>query len=602
MAADYGFKIDVSGNSLKQMKDIEDAIKKLGGTVKDTSSDIKENFGGIGEAAKSLQSTLIEAFSVYEIYNFGKELMHLAAEFQGFDNVIKYSSEGIVDNAKNIDYLNDAVVRLHLPMEQAFQTFSEMQAGFFGTGIEGEKLRKVFEGVSEAATVMHLSPDAFSRTAYAMKEIGELGTVQMRQMRMLAMALPGSMNIAAQSMGMTTMQFHEAMKKGQIQSSIFLPKFAAALTTHFNPGLENAGKSLISQINDEKNSVLKTMLDMGNSLMPLWLDILQTVSSVMHDIKSLWDGLTGNSNFVNFLKEVFDWAVKLIPIWLAYRGVMAAVGIVTSVFSVENGILTASLGEVTVMTDGATFAFEGLSSAIASTGIGALVIGLGLVIEKLISMNEELDAAIDKKYKLSESDDQFKSLADQAAAIKEQYSIYDKLDPDAKSKLKNDVAQYNKEAAGKAPVFDVRREHLAHDAQKNKPILGSFMDNLFINKLGLAADSLKENAKTMAGYVNFIAQDNDFKKNTQAIQQMAKKIGAPPKDKYDSFGASKSQSLNTSNLSGASGGLGSAKSVFIRIGVLQQNNGVKESQSSADQAVQKIIEAINGFDQSVNSQ
>jgi len=336
--------------------------------------------------------------------------------------------------------------------------------------------------------------------------------------------------------------------------------------------------------------------------MPLWLDILQTVSSVMHDIKSLWDGLTGNSNFVNFLKEVFDWAVKLIPIWLAYRGVMAAVGIVTSVFSVENGILTASLGEVTVMTDGATFAFEGLSSAIASTGIGALVIGLGLVIEKLISMNEELDAAIDKKYKLSESDDQFKSLADQAAAIKEQYSIYDKLDPDAKSKLKNDVAQYNKEAAGKAPVFDVRREHLAHDAQKNKPILGSFMDNLFINKLGLAADSLKENAKTMAGYVNFIAQDNDFKKNTQAIQQMAKKIGAPPKDKYDSFGASKSQSLNTSNLSGASGGLGSAKSVFIRIGVLQQNNGVKESQSSADQAVQKIIEAINGFDQSVNSQ
>lgn len=609
---DYGFTLKVEDLTSSQMKKIEQSIKSLGGTVKSATAGIQEDFNGLAESANKLQRTLIEAFSVYEIYNFGKELLHLTAEFQGFENVIKYSSEGIVDNARNVGYLTNAIDRLHLPMEEAFKDFSEMQAGFFGTGIEGEKLRKVFEGVGEAASVMHLTPEAFSRTTFAMKEIGELGTVQMRQMRMLAFALPGSMNIAASAMGMTMEKFHEQMKKGAISSADFLPKFAAALTAHFSPGLGNAGQSLISQINDEKNSIIKTMLDMGNSLMPLWKDILTTVSEAMKEIQGLWNGLTGNTNFVVFLKAIFDWGVKLLPIWLTYKGVMLGITFIMPIYTELQEAMTLATMANASATELASVAFEGLSSAIASTGIGALVVGIGLLVENLISMNKELDDAIDKKYRLSESKNDFKSIADQATAIKEQYSVFNSLDPLAKKKLAADVGEFLKETRNKIPVLDQRAMHIDSAAAVKRPGfieafgggagVGNGIGGLFAGlhqkhentKFAESAAEMSANIKQLG--FNFV--------DIKTIGQALKKQGYKP-TLYASTGgegsSGKDQAYNTSNLSGAAGGLGQAKIIHIQIGVVQQNNGVSESKTQAEEAVQLLIREINNLSDSQNS-
>src|ERR1700748_2221069 len=134
---DYGFTMSVKDLTSAQMKQIENSIKSASSTVKTETSNMQDSFGKLGESASQLKTMLIEAFSVYEIYNFGKELLGVTTEFQSFTNVIKYSSDGIVDNAQNISYLNDAIGRLHLPMRQAYEQFSEMQAGMVGTGIEG---------------------------------------------------------------------------------------------------------------------------------------------------------------------------------------------------------------------------------------------------------------------------------------------------------------------------------------------------------------------------------------------------------------------------------------------------------------------------------
>lgn len=613
--SNYGFTIQVNNLASTELKKIQEAIKGVSSTAKVETGQIQDSFVSLGDSAQKMGRYIIEAFSIYEIYSFGKELMHLAAEFQGFDNVIKYSSEGIVDNANNINYLNDAITRLHLPMKETYQSFSEMQAGFYGTGIEGDKLRKVFEGVAEASTVLHLTPDKFSNVTFALKEIGELGTLQMRQMRMLAFALPGSMNIAAQAMGMTTEQLHAAMKKGQIQSSVFLPKFAEALTQHFHPGLANAGKSLISQINDEKNSLLKLMLDMGNSLMPLWLDILQTVSNVFKEIKTLWDGLTGNSNFVNFLKMIFDWAVKLIPIWITYKAIMIATGIATSIFSVENGTLTASLGEVTVMTDGTTVAMEGLSSAIASTGIGALVIGLGLAIEKFIEWNSQIKDTADGLMKIGEITSKFQQTNKVVQDIQLATSNWANLSKDQKQSIINDAHQALSGAtADTAKLFNpgLRRNRSERDSTKSLldtvsgssiPILRSIplLRGRTLDSLTTITDRMNSNVDTTAKAVTGMS------KNISVLNDVIKKgvkEGIIPTNKPSGgkgIGGGET-AINTSNLAGASGGLGSAKTVNIRIDTFQKNEGVRESKSQADQAIEKLTELINGFISSENAQ
>lgn len=634
----YGFEMSVKDLTSPQIKQIENSIKSLGGTVQSQTKQMQESFGGLGEAAQTMGRYIVEAFSVYEIYNFGKELMNVATEFQSFTNVIKYSSNGIVDNSENINYLNDAITRLHLPMKQAYEQFSEMQAGMVGTGIQGDKLRKVFEGVAEAATVMHLNPDKFSRTTYALKEIGELGTVQMRQMRMLAIALPGAMSIASQSLGMTSEQFHKAMKGGQINSADFLPKFAAGLTKRFNPGLENAGKSLMSQINDEKNAVLKLMLDMGNSLEPLFLDILHTVKHAMEELKNVWSSLTGNSNFVESLKFIFDWAVKLVPIWAAYKGVVMGWSVATRAAAYVQGLfasetilstaaITANYGALvgakievigfgsslvgtTAATEGTVVAMAGLKAALLSTGIGAFVIGLGLVVEKLISMNEELDKTIDKKYQLSDTKDQFKSISDVAASIKERYSVFNKLDPAEKSLLASDVKQFIANTSGKLPVLNKRTSDLSNDATKNgtatlgdKVIgmanFGGYNFGAFLSNGLQTASKTKDAATEISSGLKSLISNFDAIK---VIGQQIKAKGIKPSD--GGFGGNspgKENAINTSNLAGAAGGLGQAKTIIQHIGVVQQNNGVKESKDKTDEVLQKLIELINGFSDSANA-
>lgn len=606
--SDYGFTIKVEDLTSSQMKKIEDAVKSLGGTVKNVTDESKNQFNSLAESAKEVGRVLVEAFSVYELYNFGKELLHLTAEFQGFENVIKYSSEGIVDSSRNMDYLNGAIARLHLPMKETYESFSEMQAGFYGTGIEGEKLRKVFEGIATASSVLHLNPEQFSRTTYALKEIGELGTVQMRQMRMLAFALPGAMNIAARSMGMTSAQFHEAMKKGEIKSSDFLPKFAESLSEHFTPGLGNAGKSLIAQMNDEKNSILKLMLDMGDKLTPLFSHILSTISSVVGQIKSVWDSLTANTGFVNGLKLIFDIAVKLLPIWIAYRAVMAANAAITAIFSYENGILAATMGSLTIMTDGSTVATEGFGAAIASTGIGAFAVAIGLVIEHLISMNAELDKTIDKKYKLSESKDQFKSINDQAESIKERYKVFNQLSDEDRKKLAQDVGEFMTETRSKIPLFNQRGAALDSGAHKgygkSTGAAAFFGANLWKS---VTDSTYQAGQKTVEASKEFNKNLNSLGGTFVAIkeigQQMRAKGYTPSRYKSSvELTNGKDAALNTSNLSGASGGLGQAKMIHINIGVMQQNNGVKETKSEAAQAVELLIRELNNMSSSENSQ
>lgn len=639
--SDYGFTMRVDDLTSTQLKNIENSIKSLGGTVNTQTSAMNESFGKLGEAAQSMGRYIVEAFSVYEIYNFGKELLNVATEFQNFTNVIKYSSNGLVDNSDNINYLNDAITRLHLPMRQAYEQFSEMQAGMVGTGIEGDKLRKVFEGVSEAATVMHLNADKFSRTTYALKEMGELGTVQARQMRMLAIALPGAMSIAAKAMGMTSEQFHKAMKGGQINSADFLPKFAEGLTKRFHGGLENAGHSLMAQINDEKNSILKLMLDMGDTLEPLFLDILHTVRSAMEGIKNAWDGLNGNSNFVNTLKFIFDWAVKLVPIWAVYRAGVMAWNIATSAAATIQGLFAsetilstaaimsnygalagakvevagfgASLVGTTTATEGTVVAMAGLKGALISTGIGAFVVALGLVVDKLIDMNAELDKTIDKKYQLTDTKEQFSNISGLAASIKERYAVFKSLDKDEKSLLASDVQEFISRTQGKLPVLNKRSADLSDSASKktNPSIgdkiigaagLGGFDLSTFLSQGTQASIKTKDAAKEIStGLKGVTSNFGDIK----VIAQKLKKQGiVASKGGFSGSGSAGAESaINTSNLAGASGGLGQAKIIHIAFnGPFQQNNGVKESKNQADAAIEKMVEIINNFSDSVNSQ
>lgn len=640
--ADYGFSLNVGSNVVSQMSKIEASMRGATNTIKSAGTEISGTFQSIGHAADEMKGYLIGAFTIHEIYAFGQELLHLTAEFQGFENVIKYSSYGIVDAAANTTYLEDAIDRLHLPIKEATESFSEMEAGFFGTGIEGDKLRKVFEGVAEAASVLHLNPAQFSRVTFALKEVGELGTLQARQLRMLSFALPGAGNLAADAMGMSSAQLHEAMKKGEIKSSEFLPKFADALQKHFEAGLGNAGESLISQINDEKNTIVELMVDMGNTLTPLFSDILKTVGDGMRSLKSIWDNISANGTFVNSLKTIFDWSVKLVPIWIGYRAAMAAWNGITALSAIVEGLFTrevvantaatwsnygamsaariqvtgfgASMATTGVEVQAATGAMVGLQSLISSFSVGVMVVGLGLIIENFIEWNKQIDDAVEGMSHIKEITSTADKNKETDKMIDYKFSNLLDLEPSEKGKLYTDVqSQIAKASDDYSTAFyklGQNKEELA-DFQNRHPeagalnIAGAEGSTLPDKKLSAEYTGLKDAIEKNTGIVSEYTKSlSELKAKKDILDAFGIKPYVPGKSEFgDESGSLKNSAINTSNLAGAAGGLGQAKQITINIsGPIQQNNGVKESKSEADDAVEQLIRMINNIaDSSQNS-
>ena len=166
------------------------------------SDSLERGMDSLSDTIKEVGVAMGIAFGIEKIFEVGKEILNVTAEFEGYANRIKFASENTADATLNMAFLNDEVARLHLPMKEVNEQFSEMQAGLVGTGIEGAKLRTLFDGISTAAATLHLGPYQLQRTMYDLKEIGEIG-LNARIEKSLATALPGINDIVKKTFGKT---------------------------------------------------------------------------------------------------------------------------------------------------------------------------------------------------------------------------------------------------------------------------------------------------------------------------------------------------------------------------------------------------------------
>lgn len=376
------------GDNVSFTLSLKDMFSKTIQDANEHANKFESSMDRIHESLMHLGSAIGIGFGIHKIIEFGKELFNTTAEFEGYRNVIKYASLDQQDAATNVGYLENAIHRLHLPMKESYEQFSELQGGMYGTGIEGQKLRDVFEGISEASLVMHMNADQFSRTVYALKEVGELGSLQTRQMRMLALALPGAMNLAAESMHMNTKRFHEAMKSGEISAGVFLQNFSAKLKEHFGSGIANASNSLIALANDTKTQFTELMLQMGEDLRPTFVSLLHSVIDLVGKLKELWTWLM---NHQSVLRDLKDLIIVTAGAWTVYKIAQLGALTITKLNVLWEGIQYAS---ITLLGDGMLTAsvftklWAGsqvlLNAALTANPIGAIIMAIAALVAAIV--------------------------------------------------------------------------------------------------------------------------------------------------------------------------------------------------------------------------
>jgi hypothetical protein len=114
-------------------------------------------------------------------------------------------------------------------------------------------------------------------------------------------------------------------------------------------------------------------------------------------------------------KELQEVINKTTAVTAIANGVQQLADIVTGNSAVKVGILTAAKSVYTFVTNGATVATRAFRAALVSTGIGALVVALGFLVEKLLSTENQTDETTESLKRLKAATDATAASARQAA-------------------------------------------------------------------------------------------------------------------------------------------------------------------------------------------
>ena len=152
--------------------------------------------------------------------------LEAAIELSRVEKVLKFVTGSSYSAAKALSYVRSSSNDLGVDAKESLNTYIGIKASAKDTSLEKESDR-IFEAVTEASSAYALNAEAQQRVGIAFSQMISKGTISSEEIKgQLAEALPGSMAMAARSMGMSVNQFNKELSLGNVSSEEFLPKFS----------------------------------------------------------------------------------------------------------------------------------------------------------------------------------------------------------------------------------------------------------------------------------------------------------------------------------------------------------------------------------------
>ena len=367
------------------MKNIQSALNKTDLAVGKVNNDLSKTKDQTVRAANGF-NRLKNAVGAYVGVASAVASIKAAAQMQGMEVSINALSGSAKEGGKNLDFISGLSDKLGLDLVAATEGFKLLQGGFMGTGVQGEKLRKVFEGVASASSVMQLGADKQKLVFLALGQMAAKGKVSSEEMRQqLAESLPQAMAVGAKSMGMSIAQFQKAMEAGKIASADFLPKFSAELQRDVAPGVAAASQSLTANLNRMGNEFLRLKVSIGDALSPVippLLDLMKRIGDSFSSNKGMLKGFMETiASFIPMLTEIGKRVGLFLGTFLLVNTAIKLGRIAVAAYTLTMGLLRGGMIGVAV-------AAKTMKASLVSSGVGIVVVLAGELVGWLMRMEE----------------------------------------------------------------------------------------------------------------------------------------------------------------------------------------------------------------------
>ena len=236
------------------------ALKAEMAGVKPPADDAASSVGALGKQLLQIGGTVAGLAAIKE--GLAKVVEQTMA-YERTQKQMEYALGSSEKARQEFEFVKQVCKDLALDLNATSSSFAKLAASTKGTRLEGEPTRELFKGIAQAAAALGLSVDDTNGVIMALSQMASKGKVSMEELRgQLGERLPGAMQIAAKSMGVTTAEMEKLVENG-MDANVFLSRFGPAMQQAFGPDAAKNAQTLQGQINLLKNEFNGLLTDLG---------------------------------------------------------------------------------------------------------------------------------------------------------------------------------------------------------------------------------------------------------------------------------------------------------------------------------------------------
>jgi len=372
----------VAQANVKLTVDASQATRALKG-VQTQSTALEKNLG-----------RLKAAFAGVAIVGIGKQAVSTASDFQALQLRMKVLTSEFGEFAAAQELVRKAQDRFNLSIVEATQGITDIFARLRPLGVSLEDIEKTFMGFNTIAKLGGLNAQEASAAFTQLAQALGSGRLQGDEFRSISEQVPQLLKAISDETGIAAGKLKEFASKGLLESDIILRALAKSADEGADKIAEIIDASPAETFKAFNNAVLELQLTLGNKLLPVILKATKGLTALIDGVVSFVDSEAGTVTFTFIgIAAAIKGIAVVVPIVGAQIAALKAGFIGITVASrISLGSLVAYKATLAATSAGfatASAAATAFKIAIAKTGIGLLVIGLGFVAAALMKANAE---------------------------------------------------------------------------------------------------------------------------------------------------------------------------------------------------------------------
>jgi len=343
----------------------KEAFKKSAKEIHRMRSSLKEmdnmmnshrrNVGNYQSGLKGLMGTVKRLATVYLGFEAFRSAVRTTRDLTVQTDSLRLAYSKIIPDsaklAKTNKFLSETAENYGIDLNSLRKNYLRFTAASRSTNLSMKETQGIFNSVAKAGAVMGLEAIRMDRAFNALEQMLSKGKVSSEELRQqLGDSLPGSMEIMADAVGVTTLELSKMLEEGKLLSEDALPKFAKQLEITY--GIENLTRveNLAASQGRLKTAIIELVESMETTgafrdFYTAMADGVKFIARNMEGIKALTKSLLslavayGAFRFTQFIRGIqsstgvmiaFNAAIRANPIAAMFSIIAGGIGLIIS--------------------------------------------------------------------------------------------------------------------------------------------------------------------------------------------------------------------------------------------------------------------------------